>query len=70
MQDIQDFKYGEKDKMQLEQHMTPPDIAARLIYHIYLNEPVEEMVVADLGIGTGMLICGLVYIGSLYALGV
>jgi predicted RNA methylase len=28
------------------------------------------MVVADLGIGTGMLICGLVYIGALYALGV
>jgi predicted RNA methylase len=32
---MQDFDYGEKDKMQLEQHMTPPELAAKLLFHIY-----------------------------------
>lgn len=36
LQDMQDFDYGEKDKMQLEQHMTPPELAAKLLFHIYL----------------------------------
>lgn len=56
--------------MHLEQHMTPPDLAAKLLFHIYQNEPIEDMLVADLGVGTGMLICGLVYIGALHAIGV
>lgn len=50
--------------------MTPPDIAAKLLFLIYQNEPIENFVVADLGIGTGMLICGLVFIGAAYAIGV
>jgi predicted RNA methylase len=50
--------------------MTPPDLAAKLLFHIYQNEPIEDMLVADLGVGTGMLICGLVYIGALHAIGV
>lgn len=37
LQDIEDFKYGEKEKMNLEQHMTPPEIAAKLLFHIYQN---------------------------------
>ncbi len=28
------------------------------------------MIVAELGTGTGMLLCGLVYIGAYYSLGV
>jgi len=28
------------------------------------------MLVADLGVGTGMLICGLVYIGAMHSIGV
>lgn len=50
--------------------MTPPDLAAKLLYYIYQHEDVEQQLVADLGVGTGMLTCGLVYIGALYTLGV
>jgi putative methylase len=50
--------------------MTPPDIAARLLFHIYQREPIEEMLVAELGVGTGMLMCGLVFVGAGYVLGV
>lgn len=50
--------------------MTPPDVAAKLLHLIYLNEPVEEYVAADLGTGTGMLISGLLFIGVLHAVGV
>lgn len=70
LQDMSDFEYGEKDKMNLEQHMTPPNVAAQLLYYVYLHEPVDSMLVADLGVGTGMLSCGLVYIGSLFTFGV
>ncbi len=49
--------------------MTPPSLAADLLYEIQINEDVENMVVADLGVGTGMLICGLIYIGSGYSIG-
>jgi len=42
--------------------MTPPDIAAKLLFHIYQNEPIENYTVADIGIGTGMLICGAIYL--------
>jgi predicted RNA methylase len=50
--------------------MTPPNVAAQLLYYVYLHEPVDSMLVADLGVGTGMLSCGLVYIGSLFTFGV
>ena len=50
--------------------MTPPLLAAQLLFHIYHNEPIEEMVVADLGTGTGMILSGLMFIGSLYGIGV
>ena len=48
--------------MNLEQHMTPPDIAAKLLFYIYQNQPVEDYIVADIGIGTGMLMCGAIYL--------
>ncbi len=50
--------------------MTPPDVAAKLLFYIYQNEPIESQVIADLGVGTGMLICGMVFIGAAYSLGV
>lgn len=46
--------------------MTPPDIAAKLLYYIYHNEPIEQYTVADIGIGTGMLICGAIYLEAKY----
>ena len=50
--------------------MTPPLLAAQLLFHVYQHEPIEDMVVADLGCGTGMLLTGLVYIGAMHAIGV
>ncbi len=32
--------------------------------HIYQKEDIEHSIVADIGIGTGMLICGLIFIGA------
>lgn len=49
--------------------MTPPDIAAKLLFHIYNNEPIEEYTVADIGIGTGMLMCGVIYLQASYVVG-
>ena len=37
LQDIDDFEMGEKTKMDLEQHMTPPLLAAQLLFHVHLN---------------------------------
>ena len=54
----------------LEQHMTPPLVAAQLLFYIHQKEKIEDMVVADLGTGTGMLLTGLIYIGSMHAIGV
>ena len=48
--------------------MTPPDVAAKLLFYIYQNEPIESYVVADIGIGTGMLTCGAIYLEARYGL--
>lgn len=50
--------------------MTPPIVAASLLFQIYQQENVEEMVVAELGVGTGMLTAGLIYIGAYHTLGI
>ena len=50
--------------------MTPPNLAAQLLFHIYNTHPVEELSVCDLGVGTGMLACGLVYVGFAMVVGV
>jgi rRNA N6-adenosine-methyltransferase METTL5 len=70
LQDMEDFEFGEKEKIMLEQHMTPPLMAAQLLFHIYQREAIESMVVADLGAGTGMLAAGLVFIGALHTIAV
>lgn len=46
--------------------MTPPDIAAKLLYHIYQTEPIEQYIVADIGVGTGMLMCGAIFLEARY----
>lgn len=50
--------------------MTPPLVAAQLLFHVYQQENVEDMIVAELGVGTGMLMSGLIYIGAFHTLGV
>ena len=37
LQDISDFDFGEKQKIDLEQHMTPPLLAAQTLFHVYQN---------------------------------
>jgi predicted RNA methylase len=49
--------------------MTPPLVAAQLLFHVYQQENIEDMIVAELGIGTGMLMSGLIYIGAFHTLG-
>lgn len=49
--------------------MTPPGLASKLLFHIYQCENIENSIVADIGIGTGMLICGCIYIGAQFAIG-
>lgn len=44
-----------RPKEYLEQWMTPPEIAASLVWEAYISGDIEGKVVADLGAGTGIL---------------
>ena len=69
LDDIDDFEPGEKEKWKLEQHRTPPDMAAGLLHYISQNHDIEESIVCDLGVGTGMFLAGLLFLGAPYAVG-
>ncbi|KRX05702.1 hypothetical protein PPERSA_09842 [Pseudocohnilembus persalinus] len=70
LQDMEGFDQAEKQKWCLEQHMTTPDIAAQMMFEIYHREPnLENMISGDLGCGTGMLMAGMLYIGTMYVVG-
>lgn len=45
-------------KIKLEQYITPPALAADLIYTAYMQGDIEERKVLDLGTGTGILAIG------------
>jgi len=55
LQKIQGF---ENPKADLEQYVTPPDLAARFLFDAFMHQDLEEMAVLDLGCGTGMLSIG------------
>ncbi len=42
----------------LEQYRTPAPVAARLLYHAYMNRDISGKTVCDLGCGTGILSIG------------
>jgi putative methylase len=53
-----------------EQYVTPPDIAARLLYHAYTRGDIEGKRVCDLGSGTGILAIGAALLGASSVTGV
>ncbi len=48
----------------LEQYQTPPAVAARLLFHAYMQGAIEGKAVCDLGCGTGILACGAALLGA------
>jgi|Deesub1362B_J571_1020462.scaffolds.fasta_scaffold00070_76 putative methylase len=52
----------------IEQYVTPPEIAARLLYYAYLRNELEEVV--DLGCGNGILAIGAALLGARKVTGV
>ncbi len=48
----------------LEQYQTPPAVAARLLFHAYMQGAIEDKAVCDLGCGTGILACGAALLGA------
>ncbi|MCQ8893742.1 MAG: METTL5 family protein [Methanolinea sp.] len=47
-----------------EQYPTPPDLAARLLYHAFMRGDIEGKSVCDLGSGTGVLAIGAALLGA------
>jgi len=54
----------------MEQYNTPATVAARFLHHIHMAGDIEEMMVCDLGCGTGVLACGVALLGAASATGV
>ncbi len=52
---VEDFR---QPLISLEQYMTPPQLAADLVYAAYMQGDIEDRDVVDLGAGTGMLAIG------------
>ncbi|MFB6291975.1 MAG: METTL5 family protein [Candidatus Nanohaloarchaea archaeon] len=52
---VEDFR---QPRISLEQYMTPPQLAADLVYAAYMRGDIENQEVVDLGAGTGMLAIG------------
>lgn len=57
-------------KVELEQYVTPGDVAAELLWNAFLNGDVAEKTVGDLGTGTGVLAIGVVLLGAKKVYGV
>eukprot|EP01079_Euglenida_sp_SAG-EU17-18_P002241 gene2241-3118_t len=53
-----------KPKVQLEQYITPPHLAAQLLLHMHEDGNVEGCNILDLGCGTGMLGIGCAVLGA------
>lgn len=53
-----------KPKLSLRQYMTPPGVAADLLWTAFMNGDLDGKVVFDLGVGTGMLAIGASFLGA------
>ena len=53
-----------------EQYLTPPDLAARLIFHAHSRGDIEGRRVCDLGTGTGILAIAAALLGAADVIGV
>jgi putative methylase len=61
LSEVRDF---EDPRIKLEQYITPPALAADLIYTAYMQGDIEEKEVVDLGTGTGILAIGAAKVGG------
>lgn len=53
-----------------EQYLTPPDLAARLLFHAHMRGDIGGRRVCDLGCGTGILAIGAALLGATEVVGV
>ena len=53
-----------------EQYLTPPDLAARLLFHAHMKGNIEDKRVCDLGTGTGILAIAAALLGAAEVIGV
>lgn len=58
---VRDF---EEPRISLEQYLTPPALAADVVFTAYMQEDIEGKEVADLGTGTGILAIGAALAGA------
>ena len=61
---LEEFETFKNPDPALEQYMTPPVVAARLLFHAYMKGDIEGRSVLDLGCGTGILACGAALLGA------
>ena len=66
---LEGFETFENPDPALEQYMTPPVVAARLLYHAYMKGDIEGQSVLDLGCGTGIFACGAALLGAVQVTG-
>ncbi|KAL4479263.1 hypothetical protein ABPG72_011475 [Tetrahymena utriculariae] len=65
LSDLDNFEKGEFSKLKLEQHMTPANVAALCVSIVAeIEENLEDQIIGDFGCGTGMLSCGMLYVGA------
>jgi putative methylase len=67
---LERLKGFEQPVARLEQYQTPSPVAARLLFHAYMQGAIEGRRVCDLGCGTGVLSCGAALLGADYVLGI
>jgi putative methylase len=67
---LQQVNGFERPKAELEQYMTPANIAADLLFLAYSCGDIDGRVVLDLGCGTGMLGIGAALLGASNVIGV
>jgi putative methylase len=60
----------DRPRVDLEQYVTPAEVAARLLFHAFLHGDIEGRRVCDLGCGTGVLACGAALLGASSAAGI
>lgn len=68
--DLSGLEGFEKPSSHREQYITPPDLAARLLYHAYMRGDIGGRHVCDLGSGTGILAIGAALLGASSVTGV
>jgi putative methylase len=61
LEKLQDFK---EPKIQLEQYITPSDIASELLWSLNLRGHIKNKEIIDLGAGTGILGIGALLLGA------